>query len=177
MNRRTWGDKGTGTLLWDLHPCDRAGGTHWSTLPANWIKTNDRMEMEIEYPRKQAAHSRAGSYTSIKNKGYVLHASRVYGIEISVVCICGAAAAQGWVVVPLGLWRIQVLYLGVCVGRPLCLRFPLGTRKRCGVKCCCLVIKSRTILAPSSIVWWVLCLRIAGPVLLLLCLAFLKLQC
>lgn len=159
-------------LLQGVRPC----GTHHSVLPLRWLQTKGRME----YGEKTALKSRLFASEldptpQGENKG---HANRARGIGMSVVFICGAAAAQVWGFAQLGLWRIHFIFFSssIYVGRSLFLRFLLGRKKK--RKRCCLVIKGRTILvlASSCIVWWVLCLRNAGDVSSYYALASLKLQ-
>lgn len=151
MNMRTQGDDGIGTFLWALHP----GGTDWSMLPLNWLMVGWRMG-EKKRTRGQAACSGAGSYT----KATPCTTARCVGEECRLSAelqrLRSGVSHTG------DCEEYEGLYLSVYGVRPLCLRFPPGHKKRSK---CCLVIKGRTILAASCIVWWVLCLRNVGVIL------------
>lgn len=97
MNKRSWGDKGAGTLLQDVRPC----GTHQSVLPLSWLQTKGRME----YGEKTACKSRlfASELDPTPHRENKGHVNRARGIGMSVVFICRVAAAQVWGFAQLGL--------------------------------------------------------------------------
>lgn len=169
---RTRGNKGAGTCLWDL-----AAGTLWVLFFLSWLQTHYSME---NGGKKDWAHRRAVCLLQSWNLHQALQ-TKAMSFTPPAWCSRNVSCLwqQGCSSTGLGFLHIwdceeyKCSSWGFIEADPCVWGSPKDARKG---KCCCLIIKGRTLFAPACIAWWVLWLRnnTAGAILLFYALAFLK---